>query len=52
MTMTRPLRLITLHLSQICFTDGLTFMILSPLDIRNILEQLRPTQPLGLLFLV
>jgi hypothetical protein len=26
MTMTRPLRLMTLHFSQIRFTDGLTFI--------------------------
>jgi hypothetical protein len=30
MTMTLPLRLITLHFSQIGFTDGLTFMGILP----------------------
>ena len=29
MTMTRPLRLITLHFSQIFFTEGLTFMLVT-----------------------
>ena len=28
MTMTRPLRLITLHFSQIGFTEGFTFIVL------------------------
>ena len=31
MTITRPLRLMILHFSQIFFTDGLTFIFLCPL---------------------
>lgn len=31
MTITRPLRLIILHFSQIRFTDGFTFIVICPL---------------------
>jgi hypothetical protein len=35
MTMTRPLRRMTLHLSQIFLTLGLTFMFIAPLVTYN-----------------
>ena len=31
MTITRPLRLMILHFSQIRFTDGFTFIVICPL---------------------
>ncbi len=34
MTITRPLRLMTLHLSQIGLTEALTFMSVSPLTVK------------------
>ena len=36
MIITRPLRLITLHFSQMGFTEGLTFMVLPPYFIQSL----------------